>query len=94
MFSIANSNGKRYNGIYRAKRGGSGALYSQSAIARPNPLPRYGDCMVSLSELVLTLGSCATGTHEPCQVRKEAAVSGHSCVPQGSLGRAMKLRSA
>jgi len=65
----------------RAKRGGSGALYSQSAIARPNSHPRYDDCMVCLSGLVLTLGSCATGTHEPCQVRKEAAVSGHSCVP-------------
>ena len=28
------------------------------------------------------------GTYEPCQVRKEAAVSKNSHVPQGSLGRA------
>jgi len=29
--------------------------------------------------------SCATENHEPCQVRKEAAVSGYFRVPQGSL---------
>ena len=28
------------------------------------------------------------GTHEPCQVRKEAALSGISHVPQGRLDRA------
>lgn len=31
------------------------------------------------------IGSYATGIYEPCQIRKEAAVSGHSRVPQGSL---------
>ena len=30
----------RYNRKYRAKRGGSGALYSQSAIVRLNSYPR------------------------------------------------------
>jgi len=31
------------------------------------------------------IGSCATEIHEPCQIRKEAAVSGHFRVPRGSL---------
>ena len=30
-------------------------------------------------------GSCAIGCREPCQVRKEAAISGSSYVPQISL---------
>ena len=30
-------------------------------------------------------GSCAIGRREPCQVRKEAAISGSSYVPQISL---------
>ena len=34
------------------------------------------------------------GIHEPCQVRKEAALSGRSHVPQGYLGRANCLSSA
>ena len=34
---------------------------------------------------MLIIGSCATKNHEPCQIRKEAAVSGHLRVPQGSL---------
>ncbi|GGA70692.1 hypothetical protein GCM10008025_13190 [Ornithinibacillus halotolerans] len=50
--------------------------------------------MVCLKELVLTFRSCATETHEPCQVRKEAAVSGYLCVPQGYLNRAMNLSNA
>ena len=53
----------------------------QSAIARLNSHLRCGDLKVSLKELVLTLRSYAIGTHEFCQVWKEAAVNGHSCVP-------------
>lgn len=34
------------------------------------------------------------GIHEPCQVRKEAALSGRSHVPQGCLGRANCLSNA
>jgi hypothetical protein len=34
------------------------------------------------------------GIHEPCQVRKEAALSGSSHVPQGCLGRANCLSNA
>ena len=32
-----------------------------------------------------SVGSCAMGTHEPRQVRKEATVSDNSHVPRGSL---------
>ena len=81
LFFIAFSYDCRYNDKYRAKRGGSGALYSQSAIARLNSHSRCVVCMVCLKRVVLTPGSYATGTHEPCQVRKEAAVSGIFCVP-------------
>ena len=34
------------------------------------------------------------GIHELCQVRKEAALSGRSHVPQGNLGRANCLSNA
>lgn len=44
--------------------------------------------MVCPLKRVLTIESCATGTYESCQVRKEAALSKPSCVPQGSLVRA------
>ena len=37
-------------------------------------------------------GSCAMGCREPCQVRKEAAISGSSYVPQTSL--LQRLRSS
>ena len=34
------------------------------------------------------------GTHEPCQVRKEAALSGPAHVPRGSLTRAVDKSNA
>ena len=37
-------------------------------------------------------GSCAIGTHEPRQVRKEAALSDTSYVPQGCLVAAVVRR--
>ncbi len=59
----------------------------QSALARLNSFPEaVSACRVCLLHVVLTSGSCAMGTHEPCQVRKEAALSGLSHVPRGSLG--------
>ena len=78
----------------RAKRGGSGALYSQSALARLNSFLRLVSCRVCLKQVVLTSGSCAMGIHELCQVRKEAALSGHPHVPQGYLDRANYLSNA
>ncbi len=44
--------------------------------------------------VVLTSGSCAMRTHEPCQVRKEAALSGPSYVPRGRLDRANDMGNA
>ena len=41
----------------------------------------------SPEQVALTLGSCATGTREPCQVGNEAALSDAPCVSQGHLGR-------
>ncbi len=58
---------------------------SQSALARLNPFLRLSVCKVCLLHVALTVGSCAMGTHEPCQVRKEAALSGFTHVPRGSL---------
>src|SRR5699024_2402290 len=55
---------------------------------------RHGGCKVCLKGLVLTFESCATETYEPCQVRKEAAVSSHLRVPRGSSDRAMNLSNA
>ncbi len=61
---------------------------SQSALARLNPFLRLSVCLVCLLHVVLTIGSCAMSNHEPCQVRKEAALSGTTHVPRGSLIRA------
>jgi len=36
----------------------------------------------------MKVGSCAAGDYKPRQVRKEAAVSNNSWVPQGSLAGA------
>ena len=43
---------------------------------------------------MLTFRSYATETYEPCQIRKEAAVSRPFCVPWDSLDRAMNLSNA
>src|SRR5699024_9669141 len=85
---------KMYNEECRARWGGSGALSLAIRYSKTEFPLEVDDFMVCLKELVLTFRSCATGTHEPCQVRKEAAVSGHSCVPWGSLDRAMNLSNA
>ena len=46
----------------------------------------YAPIQIVLKELRLAwFGSCAMGCREPCQVRKEAAISGSSYVPQISL---------
>ena len=66
----------------------------QSALARLNPFPRLSVCRVCLLHVVLTFGSCAMGTHELCQVRKEAALSGISHVPRGRLDRAGDMSNA
>ena len=44
----------------------------------------------SAGHVVLKVGSCAAGRREPGQVRKEAALSGSSRVPQGCLTGAVE----
>ena len=72
----------------RARRGASGALYPQSALAGLNPRPRPGRSGAAARHEALKVGSCATPDREPGQVRKEAAVSGAWWVPQGRLAGA------
>lgn len=60
----------------------------QSALAGLNSFLRLFACKVCLLHVVLTSGSCAMESHEPCQVRKEAALSGTFHVPRDRLDRA------
>ena len=69
----------------RAKRGGSGALYSQSALARLNSSRRSVLGRLWPGIVVLRVGSHAADTCESRQVRKEAAVSSGLRVPWVSL---------
>ena len=61
----------------RARWGDSGALNSQSALARLNSSRR--SCTDGLCRRfpMLRAGSCAAESREPRQVRKKAAVSGY-----------------
>ena len=75
----------RYNEGGRARRGVSGALYPQSAIAGLNSPPRGRVIGSAPDAPALTTGSRAARAREPRQVRKEAAVSGLPGVPWGHL---------
>ena len=75
----------RYNDGGRARRGVSGALYPQSAIAGLNSPPRGRVIGSAPDAPALTTGSRAARAREPRQVRKEAAVSGLPGVPWGHL---------
>ena len=75
----------RYNERGRARRGVSGALYPQSAIAGLNSPPRGRVVGSAPDAPALTTGSRAARAREPRQVRKEAAVSGSPGVPWGNL---------
>jgi hypothetical protein len=77
--------------FYRARRGGSGALYPQSAIAGLNSCPRHESVKSVMLQSTMTIGSCATQNCEPRQIREEAAVSGPLGVPQVCL---VRVRSA
>ena len=61
----------------RARRGCSGALYPQSALAGLNSLPREAASVVSAPIAASMAGSRPMSAREPGQVRKEAALSGH-----------------
>ena len=73
----------------RARRGTSGALYLQSAIAGLNPLPR-SPFSNAARRVTLRTGSRAAANREPCQIRKEAALSDHRRVPRNGLVRAAR----
>src|ERR1019366_7246648 len=66
----------------RARRGVSGALYPQSAIAGSNSPPRGRVAGSAPISAALMAGYCAARAREPRQVRKEAALSGPPGVPQ------------
>ncbi len=74
----------------RARRGDSGALYSQSALARPNSPSRGARLGSRLHPGCRWVGSRAVSVREPGQVRKEAALSGsrqaHRELPNRSHG--------
>src|SRR6476469_9041936 len=77
----------------RARRGISGALYSQSALARPNPRLR-GWALGPVRRLkVLILRSRAVVACEPGQVREEAALSDTDHAPRGSRRGADRQRA-
>ena len=78
----------------RAKRGGSGALYLQSAAAGLNSRSRLYFCRVCLIQVAMIIGSCATEAREPRQVRKGATVSGSFRVPQVCLIRVNYMGNA
>ena len=67
----------------RARRGCSGALYPQSALAGLNSLSRGKGLGVSAPYGASMAGSRAMSTREPGQVRKEAALSGHRQAMRG-----------
>src|SRR5207302_4609468 len=77
-------------------RGASGALYPQSALAGSNSPLRGALSGASFRATALMAWSCATWFREPCQVRKEAAVSGVPGAPQptGPEWSALRARAA
>jgi len=72
----------------RAKRGGSGSLSPEIRSSGAEFFFRGRTVRWWPTRPVLKAGSCAAGTCEPRQVRKEAAVSRLSRVPQGCLAGA------
>ena len=80
--------------IGRTRRGVSGALYPQSAIAGSKACLRPFCFGVRLWLTVLITGSRATGVYEPRQDREVAAVSRCPCVPRGCLVGAGCLSNA
>jgi hypothetical protein len=78
--------------VDRARRGGSGALYPQSALAGPKS-PLRGFVLVVPPLGRRWLGSRAVSAREPGQVRKEAALSDHRQAQRELPGWSCKRRS-
>lgn len=79
---------------FHASRGSSGALYSKSAIGRVMPALRRLSILVCPLAAALKAESRATAACEPCQVRKEAALSSPCRVLRGRLARVGKKGNA
>jgi len=79
--SIANRKSKIQNRLGRARRGGSGALNLQSAIAGSIALPRFWLLSAFGRQVVLKIGSHAIERCESGQVLTEAAISKCPYVP-------------
>ena len=60
-------------------------LVPEIRYSRGDALSKDTGCADCIKEYVLKNGSCATGSCEPCQVGNQAALSGLSRVPRGSL---------
>jgi hypothetical protein len=73
---------------YRARWGVSGALLPAIRYSGVDAYLRLEHVRSALQKRALTIGSCAMGTYESGQIRKEAAISRLFHVPQGSLVRA------
>jgi hypothetical protein len=58
---------------------------TRNPLQRGRTPPRGRPLLDCPHRAVMKTGSCAAGTREPRQVRKEATVSGQSWVPQGFL---------
>ena len=72
----------------RARRGASGALYPQSALAGLNSCTEVVTHETYRRQAVMKSGSRAARRREPRQVREEAAVSGQPWVTWECLGGA------
>src|SRR5213082_1514648 len=80
----ANSGRPLGSPVDRARRGISGALNPQSALAGPNPRPRgWASGPVRRTEASMA-GSRAVDAREPGQVREEAALSDTAHATRGS----------
>ena len=83
-----------YTSVGRARRGASGALHPQSAIAGSNGPSRGGSQQNGFDDAALKTGSRAAWAREPRQIREEAAVSGSPWVTRESLVGASDSRHA
>ncbi len=75
----------RYHLFGRARRGASGALNPQSALAGSNSPIEGWRIRDYRCKAALKAGSCAAGAVEPGQIREEAAIRRSSRVPQECL---------
>ena len=77
-----------------ARRGASGALNPQPAVAGLNPHPRSSASWSGPYRAAMMVWSCAAATCEPRQVRKEATVNDSRWVPQGHRAVARQCGAA